>query len=108
MNQPLDFISTILESCSNPFVNLSIRHTIIVIEHNTSLIEHVDHIIDLGPNGGQLGGELLATEVLQISIRIKSQALQKLFHHSMQQSISRWTTSIGQQSQSKQLIPVLM
>ena len=25
MNQPLDFISTILESCSNPFVNLSIK-----------------------------------------------------------------------------------
>jgi excinuclease ABC subunit A len=31
-----------------------------VIEHNVSLIEQADHIIDLGPEGGMLGGQLLA------------------------------------------------
>ena len=35
-------------------------HSLIVIEHNVSLIEQADHIIDLGPEGGMLGGQLLA------------------------------------------------
>jgi excinuclease ABC subunit A len=36
-------------------------HSLIVIEHNVSLIEQADHIIDLGPEGGINGGHLLAT-----------------------------------------------
>ena len=62
-------------------------HSIIVIEHNTSLIEHVDHIIDLGPNGGQLGGELLASgSPSEINRNQKSSLYQQLFDHSMQQA----------------------
>ena len=35
-------------------------HAIIVIEHNLELIKCADHIIDLGLEGGTLGGELIA------------------------------------------------
>ena len=35
-------------------------HTIIVIEHNLEVIKSADHIIDLGPEGGDEGGYLLA------------------------------------------------
>ena len=36
-------------------------NTIIVIEHNLDLIKTCDHIIDLGPEGGDNGGEVLCT-----------------------------------------------
>lgn len=36
-------------------------HSIIVIEHNIELIKCADHIIDLGPEGGEKGGLLMAS-----------------------------------------------
>lgn len=36
-------------------------HSIVVIEHNIELIKCADHIIDLGPEGGDKGGYLIAT-----------------------------------------------
>ncbi len=35
-------------------------HTLLVIEHNMELIKCADHIIDLGPEGGTGGGQLVA------------------------------------------------
>lgn len=35
-------------------------NTVIVIEHNLDVVKCADHIIDLGPNGGKNGGEVLA------------------------------------------------
>jgi len=34
-------------------------NTVIVIEHNPDIIRHADHIIDLGPEGGDGGGEVV-------------------------------------------------
>ena len=36
-------------------------NTILVIEHNLDVIKSADHIIDLGPEGGDDGGEVVAT-----------------------------------------------
>jgi excinuclease ABC subunit A len=36
-------------------------HSIIVVEHNLELIKCADHIIDLGPEGGENGGVLMAS-----------------------------------------------
>jgi excinuclease ABC subunit A len=35
-------------------------NTVIIIEHNMDVIKTADHIIDLGPEGGDKGGEILA------------------------------------------------
>lgn len=44
--------------------------TVIIIEHNLDVIKLADHIIDLGPNGGDNGGQIVATgtpeEVAQV------------------------------------------
>ncbi|NQU34093.1 MAG: excinuclease ABC subunit UvrA [Bacteroidetes bacterium] len=36
-------------------------NTIIIIEHNMEVIKVADHIIDLGPEGGESGGEIICT-----------------------------------------------
>lgn len=36
-------------------------NTVLVIEHNMDVIKSADHIIDLGPEGGQQGGRVVAT-----------------------------------------------
>lgn len=35
------------------------RNTVVVIEHNLDIIKHADWVIDLGPEGGSKGGEIL-------------------------------------------------
>ena len=36
-------------------------NTVIVIEHNLDVIEQADYIIDMGPDGGRNGGEIVVT-----------------------------------------------
>ena len=36
------------------------NNTVLVIEHNLEVIKTADHIIDIGPDGGVMGGEIVA------------------------------------------------
>ncbi|MDG1889521.1 MAG: excinuclease ABC subunit UvrA [Flavobacteriaceae bacterium] len=46
-------------------------HSILVIEHNMDMISCADHIIDLGPEGGDKGGEIIAEGTPEEIIKIK-------------------------------------
>ncbi|PKL14945.1 MAG: hypothetical protein CVV50_01735, partial [Spirochaetae bacterium HGW-Spirochaetae-6] len=35
-------------------------NTVIVIEHNLDVIKSADHVLDIGPEGGDGGGEIVA------------------------------------------------
>jgi excinuclease ABC subunit A len=36
-------------------------NSMVVIEHNLEVIKSADHLIDMGPEGGEAGGEIVAT-----------------------------------------------
>ena len=52
-------------------------HSIIVVEHNTDLIKCADHIIDLGLDGGEKGGELIFQGTPEDLIKNKKSRLSK-------------------------------
>lgn len=46
-------------------------NTVLVIEHNLDVIKTVDHIIDLGPEGGDRGGQIIATGTPEEVVKVK-------------------------------------
>ncbi|MDR0314940.1 MAG: excinuclease ABC subunit UvrA, partial [Oscillospiraceae bacterium] len=46
-------------------------NTVIVIEHNLDVIKTADYIIDLGPHGGDAGGEIIALGTPEDIVKVK-------------------------------------
>lgn len=61
-------INTLLDSF-NRLINQG--HTVIIIEHNMDIIKCADYIIDMGPEGGDKGGMVVATGTPEEVIEIK-------------------------------------
>ena len=58
------------------------KDTVLVIEHNLDVIKCADYIIDLGPEGGDLGGSIVTTgtpeEVSKVKESYTGQFLKKM------------------------------
>jgi excinuclease ABC subunit A len=47
-------------------------NTVIIIEHNMDIIKVADHLVDLGPEGGGRGGELVAQGTPEEVVKVKA------------------------------------
>ncbi|MFX0175311.1 MAG: excinuclease ABC subunit UvrA [Candidatus Hodarchaeota archaeon] len=60
-------------------------NTVIIIEHNMEIVKSVDYIIDLGPEGGEKGGKIVAEctpeEIIQIGSSYTGKYLKKYLNH---------------------------
>jgi len=52
-------------------VLVDMGNTMVIIEHNLDVIKAADYIIDLGPDGGEGGGEIIATGTPEEIVHVK-------------------------------------
>ena len=50
---------------------VDLGNSVVIIEHNLDVVKAADHIVDLGPDGGEGGGEVIATGTPEEIIKIK-------------------------------------
>jgi len=60
---------------------LEAGHTLIVIEHNLDVIKTADYIIDLGPEGGEEGGYVVATGTPEQIVKVPESYTGKYLQH---------------------------
>ncbi|MCR4431754.1 MAG: excinuclease ABC subunit UvrA [Tepidanaerobacteraceae bacterium] len=74
--------------------------TVIVIEHNLDVIKTADYIIDLGPEGGDRGGEVVATgtpeQVAENPNSYTGQFLRKVLSSHLEMSENTWALNFSQ------------
>jgi excinuclease ABC subunit A len=62
-------------------------NTVVIIEHNLDVIKTADHIIDLGPEGGEEGGRIIATGTPETVARNKKSYTGTFLKQVLQDSI---------------------
>ena len=72
----------ILMEAINQLVELG--NSFIIIEHNLDVIKLADHIIDIGPEGGKHGGEIIATGTPEELIKSKKSLTAKFLKKEME------------------------
>jgi excinuclease ABC subunit A len=61
-------------------------NTVLVIEHNLDVIKSADWVIDLGPEGGAAGGQLLATGTPEQVAEVKESHTGRYLKHVLTKS----------------------
>lgn len=60
----------------------SLGNTVIVVEHDSDMINAADHLIDVGPNAGRLGGEIVFNDELKVILDGNTNELVQKYPHS--------------------------
>jgi len=63
-------------------------NTVVVIEHNIDVMKTADHIIDLGPEGGEKGGRVIATGTPEEILKVKNSLTAKFLAEDLQRTAS--------------------
>lgn len=63
-------------------------NTVVVIEHNIDVMKTADHIIDLGPEGGEKGGRIIATGTPEEILKAKNSLTAKFLAEDLQRTAS--------------------
>jgi excinuclease ABC subunit A len=63
-------------------------NTVVVIEHNLDVIKTADHVIDLGPEGGDGGGKVIAIGTPEEIARVKSSPTGEFLQRTFRQVMS--------------------
>ena len=58
-------------------------NTLVVIEHNIEVIKSADHIVDLGPDGGNAGGEIVVEGTPEIVSKTKRSEIAKFLQQAL-------------------------
>jgi excinuclease ABC subunit A len=70
---------------------VDMKNTVVVIEHNLDVIKSADYVIDLGPEGGEKGGRIIASgtpeEVAEVKDSATGQFMSKVLYE--QSALSR-------------------
>ena len=70
-------------------------HSVMVIEHNPEVIKCADHIIDLGPEGGDGGGEVVATGTPAEVAAVERSHTGRYLKDHLRPSASRFTPALA-------------
>ena len=76
-------------------------NTVVVIEHNLDVIKTADHIIDLGPEGGAGGGEVVATGTPEQVVRNARSYTGKYFGPLLEQAPAKTRTAAAKKTRSQ-------
>ena len=67
-------------------------NTVLIIEHNLDVIKTADHLIDLGPEGGEGGGYIVATgtpeELAEVKESYTGQYLKTILDRDRQRTLA--------------------
>ena len=63
-------------------------NTVIVIEHNLDVIRSADHVVDLGPEGGDAGGEVVATGTPEEVARVEASHTGRFLRGLLQEAVA--------------------
>jgi excinuclease ABC subunit A len=47
-------------------------NTVVVIEHHTAVISEADHVLEIGPEAGPAGGQLIASGTPESLLKVKT------------------------------------
>ncbi|MCJ8165389.1 excinuclease ABC subunit UvrA [Pontibacter sp. E15-1] len=87
--QDIEHLSDVLHKLTNK------GNTVLIIEHNLDLIKVADHIIDIGPEGGEGGGKIVATGTPEEVVAAGKGYTAKFLKEELANSHYRDTTAAG-------------